>query len=693
MPVVPVDENRVALSDGVSARFRAPDLSGTGLEAVGRGLQQVGAAGAEYAQVQDQIQDHADKLGARDLGLQYQKARDDITREFGQLAGQDASSQGAAFQQRLSEAKKGILNRAGNARAKSYLGPMLDELELGGANYIADHSAKQLRVYQDNGFATGITLAQQSAAQYWSDPKLFKQHMDQGLLYVEKRAALNGTNDPNSLAAAKLKFTTEVYSSVLDGMLAQPDPPLDQANAYFEAHRNEMSVAAQGAYLRSVQKPMQKRQDYDDLQRVIGGGIVAKSDAPSTQAALGTMRAITMASESGGNPNAVSVKGAVGTMQTMPGTLRDPGFGVRAAQNNSPAELERVGNDYLAAMMERYGNDPAKAWAAYNWGPGNLDKAMAEHGANWLAHAPAETRNYVARNMAQLNGGHTVETPREWDKDQVYNRIDAAADREGWSFERTERVKRRADEVISRDEELLRRQEKEAGDQALQVIIGLGDRFTDINQIPAAIRAKADFRDLANWKEAADRNRVAQTQIPKDGARSIELQIMARANPDGFLGVDLSREVGKVSPDELKSFALKQAELVGQRNRPQTDNHRSAITTAINWAKKYGGTDISDTDFPRVFDAAEAYLRAKGITAATAKDADEAVRSAMRDVPMAKSAFGIPYSGTRKAYEIDSVSQIPGATLARIDKALTQTLGRAPNDKERIAMYQRLIVQ
>lgn len=47
--------------------------------------------------------------------------------------------------------------------------------------------------------------------------------------------------------------------------------------------------------------------------------------------------------ESGGNPAAVSPAGALGTMQTLPSTLRDPGFGVLPARSNSPAEMTRVG--------------------------------------------------------------------------------------------------------------------------------------------------------------------------------------------------------------------------------------------------------------------------------------------------------------------------------------------------------------
>lgn len=111
---------------------------------------------------------------------------------------------------------------------------------------------------------------------------------------------------------------------------------------------------------------------------------------------------ITMMSESGGNRYARSMKGAFGLMQVMPATARDPGFGLTPANPNDPNDAARLGREYRAKMQARYGNDPAKMWAAYNWGPGNLDAALARYGDNWLAAAPAETQAYVRRNMQSL---------------------------------------------------------------------------------------------------------------------------------------------------------------------------------------------------------------------------------------------------------------------------------------------------
>lgn len=112
---------------------------------------------------------------------------------------------------------------------------------------------------------------------------------------------------------------------------------------------------------------------------------------------------ITVYSESRGNPNAVSPKGAMGRFQVMPATARDPGFGIRP-WNGTPTDLDRVGREYRRVMQKRYGGDVAKMWGAYNAGPGRVDQAINRHGDNWLSGLPAETQNYVAQNLRMLRG-------------------------------------------------------------------------------------------------------------------------------------------------------------------------------------------------------------------------------------------------------------------------------------------------
>lgn len=131
---------------------------------------------------------------------------------------------------------------------------------------------------------------------------------------------------------------------------------------------------------------------------------------------LDDLDAITAQSESGnrdydkqGRP-ITSPKGARFAMQVMPETARDPGFGLKPADPNNPEDMNRLGREYRVVMEKRYGGDLAKMWAAYNAGPGRVDKAIAKHGDNWLQAMPAETRNYIDKNLKKAGKGNTVST-------------------------------------------------------------------------------------------------------------------------------------------------------------------------------------------------------------------------------------------------------------------------------------------
>ena len=96
--------------------------------------------------------------------------------------------------------------------------------------------------------------------------------------------------------------------------------------------------------------------------------------------------------ESKGNPTAASPKGATGLSQFMPDTAKQ--YGVNP---NDPKSSINGQAAYMCDLLQSYGGDYSKALAAYNWGPGNLDKAVSRWGDSWAAHAPEETKNYVTQ--------------------------------------------------------------------------------------------------------------------------------------------------------------------------------------------------------------------------------------------------------------------------------------------------------
>lgn len=91
-----------------------------------------------------------------------------------------------------------------------------------------------------------------------------------------------------------------------------------------------------------------------------------------------------MRAESGGDPAAVSPKGARGPMQLMPGTARDMGVNI-----DDPLDNIRGGVRYLAQQLKAF-KTPELAVAAYNAGPGNVRK--------YNGVPPfAETQDYVRK--------------------------------------------------------------------------------------------------------------------------------------------------------------------------------------------------------------------------------------------------------------------------------------------------------
>lgn len=95
--------------------------------------------------------------------------------------------------------------------------------------------------------------------------------------------------------------------------------------------------------------------------------------------------------ESRWNAAAVSPKGARGLAQLMPGTARY--LGVDA--NDPYANLEG-GARYLREQLDRFGGDLEKALAAYNAGPGRVERAGG-------IPKIRETQIYVASIMGRLS--------------------------------------------------------------------------------------------------------------------------------------------------------------------------------------------------------------------------------------------------------------------------------------------------
>jgi hypothetical protein len=107
-----------------------------------------------------------------------------------------------------------------------------------------------------------------------------------------------------------------------------------------------------------------------------------------------------ISTESNWNSSAVSSRGALGLMQLIPGTAQLLGVG----NAFDPVQNVEGGTRYLAMLLQRYNGDVVKAVAAYNAGPGAVDR---------FGGVPdyRETRNYVQKVTSSYFGPQSDREP------------------------------------------------------------------------------------------------------------------------------------------------------------------------------------------------------------------------------------------------------------------------------------------
>lgn len=191
-----------------------------------------------------------------------------------------------------------------------------------------------------------------------------------------------GLQSPVGAPAQPLPIRTEVFG---------PPAPHQQSEA-MSRYRSMSPVGervAKMARLRAMAS-QQGAAVADTLQRFeheIGSASVKSGLDPELILAV-------VMEESGGDPQARSPKGATGLMQLMPGTAAEVGV----SDATSPSQNLHGGSAYLAQMLRKYEGKLDIALAAYNAGPGNVDKAGGQ--------IPdfKETQRYVKRVLERYEG-------------------------------------------------------------------------------------------------------------------------------------------------------------------------------------------------------------------------------------------------------------------------------------------------
>lgn len=293
------------------------------------------------------------------------------------------------------------------------------------------HTDQQVREYTTS---TLDATAKTSASALMSNPldeKNVATNITNIRASIEGGQAQDGTFIPGTAQIAGKSATWAKAKSdetVSSALTASVKLMMDQGNVNGAmAFRKKYSDQFQPADLLQIDGALTR--NYDLQQGALAARSVMQAAQPGLAPnAMDRLLTVRDKLESGGrdyNPDGSPLTSSAGAMyraQVMPATAANPGHGIAPAKDDSAAEYNRVGDALLPALVQKYG-DPAKALAAYNWGEGNVDKAIAAARQNgdkygdggpqaWLANAPKETQAYVANGMKMLGDPSASAPPR-----------------------------------------------------------------------------------------------------------------------------------------------------------------------------------------------------------------------------------------------------------------------------------------
>lgn len=403
--------------------WRQVGVAGQEISGAGRDLEQAADTIAQTNERQDSLiaQSAANSLHSASINLQYDPTNGFASvKEGGTIGSQFIDTYTGKFSDQQSQIRAQLTSPAQQRLFDMHAGIAASQFK----QALLEHQATQTDAFNKTTDNATVSNALRSMATRPADELNFQTQMLAMNATIEASGKRQGLSDAVVQQLKSTNFDAAYGTRILS--IANGIPGVVQANPYlaesmFKQVQDQLGPQAQVTLAHTVQEAIRPVQQRDLALKIVNGQMPTSPDVLA-HVTTGTapLAAIVEHMESGGDTTAVSPKGAQGAMQVMPSTSADPGYGVRPAQLGPdgkplPGELERVGRDYLGAMTARYDN-PALVLAAYNAGPGQVDKWLQKFGdprageistSDWAAKIPFdETKKYVANGMTQLAAAH-----------------------------------------------------------------------------------------------------------------------------------------------------------------------------------------------------------------------------------------------------------------------------------------------
>lgn len=592
----PATENTVDSRAATGARFQAADFD-TG-ETVGRAVSRLGGAGQDFAQGMHEIELRDAETAARDADNQAQAQKLELyysgENAFFNLQGRQALD---AHKDVI--AKREQIDRDTEARlAKDpYALRMFKEVSarrrLADDERIAQHVSKERVRYEDQVFEQGVGNAISGATAAADNPAEIERNLSTIESLVEQRAARRGLAQPGTeeMKALQKRALSGAVGAVAERIrLTSPG----EAQAFITAHADRVDPVELTKLLGAIDEEAAAEQAdglvdnflvYTSVEQQLADPSLGTAESgpvsPTAVPPMAVQIAAVAGHESGNRERdaqgrlITSPKGAQGRMQVMPRTNADPGYGVRPARDGSDAERTRVGQDYYKAMLKEYGGNMVLALAAYNAGPGNVDKWIKQYGdprtgkisdGAWINAIPVdETRKYVPsvlKRMGVAPGKSATATPEaqsptyageEINLTATINKIDNSRE---YTYVEKQALKAAARERYGLGRQARADAEARVKDAAVAAMTAMGENYTSYDQLPLNVRqqleAMPELKAAAIGSANANREAKArEARAAEEGQRraiegelKLDMIELQQTDPDAFLRQDF-RDIKK----------------------------------------------------------------------------------------------------------------------------------------------------
>lgn len=672
----PARPARLNLDSAPIKGVNSPDIAGKELQGLGDNMQRLGQQMASYqieaekevAQVR--VDDALNKAKETALRLTHDQQAGYLNiKGINALERPDGRALEDEYTETLTKEIQTIGEGLGTDLQRQLFSRRASELATNFRAGIMKHSSGEYQTYQLS-VAEGVqATALNEIGLNYSNPQVVGEAVDRIKANVYRQAQLTGKSAEWQEAKAR-QMTSGAHKVALMAALEKNDP--EYAQGYMAKFSKDMEADDILQVRGLITKEMTAR-----VGLTVAAEVVRKVEPTVNPTDSERAFNILIGTESNGKQFGkdgkplTSSAGAIGIAQVMPTTGPEAAklAGMKwdeSRYRNDPEYNRALGQAYFERQLKDQGGDLAKAFAAYNAGPGRLREAVAKsrkEGGDWLDHVPAETQAYVAKNMREYEAG--MGKPKAPTFDDIDNTLRSDPrlknNPEAYKIARSD-----AERQFNDAKKAKTQRGDEAVNTALEAVEKNGGSYATL---PLSLRnaIPPDKRDTV--MSFADK--VAKGQaIETDWNLYYEL----RSDPQKLAAVNLGTFKDKLADAEFKQLV----DLQTPKDASKTTVIRSAEEVLKSYMLQVGinPTDKSKSGAEtagRVFSEFERRLNAFEIEQgkkATSKDAEQIAARMFTSV----ETYGSLWNHTKRAYELTSDDKlvVPAAERRLIVDALTK---------------------